>query len=234
MVHFNWTQLIPGVGHEYIHVATALIVSLFLIVFAVLGRVALGTGEAAIGPSGKLSIKGVFELITEFIVSLTVMVIGEKGRHYTPMFAAIFLFIFINNITGLLPGMTPATDNMNTTIAVGLFSFIIYNLFGLKEHGIAYLKHFLGPSLPWYLFFIPIMMLCIELISHTVRPFSLALRLRGNMTGDHAVLSAFLDLVPIVVPVAFYCLGLFVCFMQAFVFTLLTMIYVSMAISHDH
>ncbi|MEZ4871000.1 MAG: F0F1 ATP synthase subunit A [Bdellovibrionales bacterium] len=76
-------------------------------------------------------------------------------------------------------------------------------------------------------------MLVIELISHIVRPFSLALRLRGNMMGDHMVLGIFLDLVP-VLPVVFYFLGLFVCFMQAFVFTMLTMIYVSMAISHDH
>jgi F-type H+-transporting ATPase subunit a len=74
----------------------------------------------------------------------------------------------------------------------------------------------------------------IELISHLVRPFSLGLRLQGNMVGDHTVLSIFLDLVPYGVPVIFYCLGIFVCSMQAFVFTMLSMIYVSMAISHDH
>ena len=76
-------------------------------------------------------------------------------------------------------------------------------------------------------------MVLIELVSHIVRPISLGLRLKGNMMGDHAVLGVFLELVP-VVPIVFYFLGLFVCFMQAFVFTMLTMIYVSMAISHDH
>ena len=79
------------------------------------------------------------------------------------------------------------------------------------------------------------LMIIIELISHVVRPFSLGLRLYGNMVGDHTVLSIFLDLAGyFFVPVIFYFLGMFVCFMQAFVFMILTMIYVSMAISHDH
>ena len=234
MTHFNWTQLIPGVGHHYIHVATALFLALVLIALAVFGRLALGSGEQSIIPSGHVSLKGFMEVITEFIVDLTVMVVGEHGRKFSPMFASIFLFIFANNIFGLLPGMTPATDNMNTTLAVGIFTFMAYNAYGFKEHGIAYLKQLLGPSLPWYLFFVPIMMLFIEMISHVVRPFSLALRLRGNMVGDHMVLGIFLDMFPYGVPIIFYLLGLFVCFMQAFVFTMLTMIYVSMAISHDH
>lgn len=229
MVHFNWTQLIPGVGHHYIHVATAMVGGVLLILLAFAGRLALGRGEKAVLPAGNVSVKGFFEVVIEFIIGLSDMVIGEKGRKFAPMFAAIFFFVFFNNVLGLLPGMTPATDNLNTTIAVGIFSFIAYNTYGLKEHGLAYGKHFLGPVI-W----MAPLMLVIELISHIVRPFSLGLRLQGNMMGDHTVLSIFLDLVPYGVPVIFYLLGLFVCFMQAFVFTMLSMIYVSMAISHDH
>ena len=126
--------------------------------------------------------------------------------------------------------MTPATDNINTTFAMGIFSFVVYNIYGIKEHGLAYVKHFLGPLL-----LLAPLMLIIELISHVVRPVSLGLRLQGNMMGDHTVLGIFLDLLPYTgVPVLFYMLGLFVCFMQAFVFTMLSMIYVSIAISHDH
>ena len=125
--------------------------------------------------------------------------------------------------------MTPATDNVNTTIAIGLFSFVAYNYYGFKEHGISYLKQFLGP-----LIWIAPLMVIIELVSHIVRPMSLGLRLQGNMMGDHTVLGIFLELVPVGIPVIFYFLGLFVCFMQAFVFTMLTMIYVSLSISHDH
>lgn len=157
------------------------------------------------------------------------MVIGEEGRKFVPLFGALFFFLLFNNIVGLIPGMTPATDNLNTTLGLGLFAFLAYNYYGFKEHGIGYLKQFLGPLLP-----LAPLMLIIELISHFVRPASLGLRLQGNMMGDHTVLGIFLDLVPYGLPVIFYCLGLFVCFMQAFVFTLLTMIYVSLAISHDH
>lgn len=229
MVHFNWTQLIPGIGHDYVHVATAAVATGALVVFSFAGRLALGSGEKAVQPAGKFSLKGIFEVILEFIVGLCDMVIGHEGKKFAPMFATIFFFILFNNLVGLLPGMTPATDNINTTIAIGVFSFIAYNFFGIKEHGIAYLKQFMGPLL-W----LAPLMVVIELISHIVRPMSLGLRLKGNMTGDHTVLGIFLDLVPYGVPVIFYFLGIFVCFMQAFVFTMLSMIYVSMAISHDH
>jgi F-type H+-transporting ATPase subunit a len=100
---------------------------------------------------------------------------------------------------------------------------------GLKENGVGYLKHFLGP-----LIWLAPLLLPIELISHMVRPASLGLRLAGNMTGDHTVLGIFLNLVPIGVPMVFYVLGLFVCFLQAFVFSLLSMVYISMATAHDH
>lgn len=229
MAHFNWLQMIPGVGHDYIHVATAMLVTLVLIVFSLMARKALGTGEAAMKPAGKVSLKGISEVLVEFIINLVDTVIGERGRIFVPMFGAVFLYVFINNLAGLLPGMTPATDNFNTTIAVGIFIFVTYNYLGLKENGVAYLKHFLGPMLV-----LAPLMLPIELISHGVRPISLGLRLAGNMTGDHTVLGIFLDLTKLGVPIVFYGLGLFVCFVQAFVFTLLSMVYVSMATAHDH
>ncbi|MCB9027160.1 MAG: F0F1 ATP synthase subunit A [Bdellovibrionaceae bacterium] len=240
MVHFNWTQLIPSVGHDYIHIATALVAGLLLILISLVARAALGTNEKAIAPANKFSIKGFFEVFIEAIAGISDMVIGKEGRKFVPMFATIFLYIWFNNLIGLLPGMTAATDNINTTVAVGLFSFVAYNAYGIKEHGVAYLKHFMGPLL-W----LAPLMFIIEIIGHIVRPMSLGLRLQGNMTGDHTVLSIFLDLAPfpfvnetllaaLPIPVIFYFLGMFVCTMQAFVFTMLSMIYVSMAISHDH
>lgn len=231
LAHFNWTQMIPGVDHHSIPVVTAVAVGGFLIAVSMVGRLALGKGESAVVPAGKFSIKGFFEVFVEFIIGLTDLVMGESGRKYAPLFASLFFYIWINNLVGLIPGMTPATDNLNTTIGIGLFTFIVYNIYGIKEHGIGYVKQFWGPVM-----FIGPMMLILELISHLMRPFSLGLRLYGNMLGDHTVLSVFLDLVPwwVPVPAVFYGLGMFVCTMQAFVFTLLTMIYISMAISHDH
>lgn len=229
MVHFNWTQLVPGVHHDNLHVATAIVAGGILGVFALVGRMALGTGDQAVVPSGKFSLKGIFEVITEFIIGLVDMVIGEDGRKYTPFFAAIFFYVLINNFIGLIPGMTAATDNMNTTLALGLFIFAVYNVMGVKANGFGYLKHFLGPV--WWL--APLILL-IEILSHLMRPMTLGLRLRGNISADHTVLSIFLDLVPWVVPMIFYVMGIFVASMQAFVFTVLSMVYVSMAVAHDH
>lgn len=229
MVHFNWTQLIPAVGHHYIHIATFIVSGTLLILLSMAARVALGTGEQAITPASKLSIKGLFEALTEFIVAISDMVLGKDGRKYVPMFSALFFVILFNNIFGLIPGWTPATDNLNTTLAMGLFMFICYNFVGVKEQGIGYLKHFLGPIL-WMGPF----MLVVELISHLVRPFSLGLRLQANMMGDHTLMGVFISLAPWIVPAVFVGLGLFVCFMQAFVFTMLGMIYISMAVAHDH
>ncbi len=229
MNHFNWVQLISGISHENTHVATLLVAIAVLLVLSLAGRWALGTGEQSIEPAHHFGLKAIFETLTEFIIGLVDMVIGEHGRKLTPMFAAIFFFIWINNLLGLIPGMTPATDNFNTTVAVGIFTFLIYNILGFKEHGFGYLKHFLGPVI-----YMAPLMLVIELVSHIVRPFSLGLRLQGNMVGDHTVLSIFLNLAPYGVPVIFYGLGIFVSTMQAFVFTMLSMIYVAMATAHDH
>lgn len=226
---FSWTSLIPGVGHEFAHVATAGIVTGGLVVASFAAKKALGKGEAAVIPADRFSVKGFFEMITEFIAGLCDMVIGEGGRKYLPMFASFFVFVLINNLVGVVPGMTPATENLNTTLAMGLFVFITYNLFGLKENGVHYLKHFLGPVL-W----LGPLMLIIELISHVVRPVSLGLRLANVLKGDHTVVGIFLDLVPLVLPIPFYMLGMFVAFVQAFVFTLLSMVYVALATAHDH
>jgi F-type H+-transporting ATPase subunit a len=226
---FTLTSLIPGVGHEYANVATTGIVTAGLIGTSLLAKRALGTGDAAAIPADRFSIRGIFELITEFVAGLCEMVIGEHGRDYVPMFAAVFTYILINNWVGVIPGMVPATEDMNTTLAMGLSVFVIYNIFGIKEHGVSYLKHFMGPVI-W----LGPLMFVIELISHVVRPASLALRLANVLRGDHTVVGIFLDLIPVGLPIPFYLLGLFVAFVQAIVFTLLSMVYVALATAHDH
>lgn len=227
---FNWTQLIPGVGHEHAHVATLAGVTGAVVVMGFIARASLGSGETAVVPVGKVSIRGIFETLTEAIGGISEQVLGHhQGRVFAPYFTAIFTYILLNNFVGLIPGMTPATENFNTTFAFGVFSFLAYNFIGLKHGGISYLKHFLGPVL-W----LAPLMLVIELISHAIRPLTLGLRLANVMTGDHAVLSVFLDLAPFGVPIPFYIMGMLVSLIQAFVFTLLSMVYVSLANTHDH
>ena len=230
VVDFNWFELIPGVTSENAYVATSIAVTGLLVVVSLAARFALGSGDTAIAPADRLSLKGVFEVVVEALISFNDMVLGPEGRAFTPLFGAIFVYILASNLIGLVPGMTPPTENFNTTLSVGLFSFVIYNYYGFKEHGVGYLKQFMGPV--WWLAWL---MIPIELISNIVRPMSLGLRLMGNMTGDHTVLGIFLGLAPFYgIPVIFYALGLFVCFVQAFVFTLLSMVYVLMATAHDH
>ncbi len=228
MTHFEWLLLWPFWSGKQ-HIGYMLLMGLLLLPVVFLARRALKTAEDPSVPSSRFSIKAFFENFLSLVTSLSDLVVGAPGRAFVPFFATLFLFIWLNNLLGLIPGMGSATANINTTLALGVFSFLIYNIHGFKEHGVSYLKQFMGPVL----FLAPLMFL-IELISHLVRPLSLSLRLYGNMMGDHTVLAIFLDLAPVLVPVLFYFLGLFVCTMQAFIFTILSMVYISIALSHDH
>lgn len=237
---FNWTELL--VGHENSHVATAGIVSVGIIALAMVAKGQLGTASKSIEPANSISVRAFFEGITEYFDDLCQTVIGEHGRLYAPAFAAIFLFILLNNLVGMIPGMTPATENYNTTFAMAIPVFVTYHILGIKEHGAHYINQFTGPTSGmsiWILVFLVPLMVVIELISHFVRPLTLTLRLGSVVMGDHKVIESMLSLTPglwgiIPLGVPFYALGLLVSIIQAFVFSLLSMVYVSMAISHDH
>jgi len=232
--NFNWLSLIPGLEHYPNHVIMALVVSVGLVIATFIARTqlssAMKSAEGALIPEAKLSFRNFFEIIADSLFGLTKSVIGEHDAPiYFPIIGTLFVFIFTCNIVGLIPGLLPPTENLNTTLALGAFVFIYYNFAGFRAHGMAYLKHFLGPVL-W----LAPLLLIIEVVSHLFRPLSLALRLRGNIMGDHVVLAAFSSLAPYLVPVIFYGLGVFVAFIQAFVFCLMTMVYISLSTSHDH
>ena len=229
MMHFEWLELLPFLKSDNLHIANLLLICSVLLLLTFLARQALKKSAEPLVPASRFSVKAFFENLVSIITSLSDLVVGSQGRVFVPFFASLFLFIWFNNLLGLVPGMGAATGNINTTLALGFFSFLGYNIYGFKEHGWAYLKQLMGPVL-----FLAPLMFVIELISHLVRPLSLGLRLYGNMVGDHTVLSIFLDLAPIVIPVVFYFLGFFVCTMQAFIFIILSMVYMSIALSHEH
>jgi len=216
------------------HVGMTIIVAVVLVVttFVAKGqlvRVMRGS-EGGLIPESKMTYRNFFEIIAESLFKLTESVIGHHDAPiYFPIIGTLFIFIVTSNLVGLIPSFLPPTDNMNTTLALGVFVFLYYNYAGFKAHGVAYFKHFLGPVL-W----LAPLLLLIEVASHVFRPLSLALRLRGNIMGDHIVLGVFSGLVPYLLPVIFYGLGVFVAFIQAFVFCLMTMVYISMSTSHDH
>lgn len=183
-----------------------------------------------ITPDRRFNLGTFLEMLMEFIDGLVSGIIGEKTyRPYLALMSALFIFIFFSNLTGLVPGFPPATESLDTNLAMALSVFLVYNWAGIKEHGSGYVKQFTGPVL-W----LAPLMLIIELIGHLARPLSLSLRLYGNIFGDHLVLGVFTGLTYVIAPAALLFFGLLVASLQSFVFTLLSSIYVSMAVSHDH
>ncbi|MEK6580161.1 MAG: F0F1 ATP synthase subunit A [Bdellovibrionota bacterium] len=230
---FNWLNLI-GLGEFPNHVVMAVIIASLLCVLTFAARAQLvGVMKAVDGglvPAPKLTFLNFFEIAAENLYALTENVIGHHDApKFFPVIGSLFVFIFTANVFGLIAGLLPPTDNLNTTLALGLLVFVYYNWVGFKSNGLGYIKHFFGPIV-W----LAPLMFVIELASHVFRPLSLALRLRGNIMGDHVVLSVFSSLVPYLLPVIFYGLGVFVAFIQAFVFCLMTMVYISLSTAHDH
>lgn len=227
---FNWVQHAPVLKDFPNHLIMIILIGLGLIITGLIATIKTKGVQDTTVPDGTLTYRNFFEVLAEKVYELCESIMGEHDAHkHFHFIGSIFLLIFVSNLFGLIPGFLPPTDNVNTTLALGLYVFLYYNFQGFKENGISYLKHFLGPVI-----FLAPLMFAIEIFSHLARPLSLALRLRGNMMGDHAVLGVFTDLAPYVVPVIFYGLGLFVAFVQAYVFCLLTMVYISMSTAHDH
>lgn len=186
-------------------------------------------GEGLVPDEG-LTLKNIWELAVENLFNLVKDPLGEKNaRKFFPFLGTLFIYIFISNILGLIPGFIPPTSNISINAGIAISVFVYYNYAGFREHGIGYLKHFMGPIL-W----MAPLMIIIEGISNVVRMLSLSVRLFGNIHGDHMVLEIFTNLTYLVIPVIFLGLGLFVSFIQALVFTLLSTIYFQLALAHEH
>jgi F-type H+-transporting ATPase subunit a len=222
---FSWFQLLfPDVPQ---YVLSAIMIAVLLVAFSAFSFAGKKTADLVI-PEPRFTVSNVFELLLSFLVNLAEDIIGHKAKRYLPLLATTFIFILFMNLLGLIPGFVPPTDKMNITLGCAAVIFLATHYYGVKEHGIAYFKHFLGPV--WWLAWL---ILPIEIISHLARVMSLSLRLFGNITGDHLILAIFLGLVPFVVPSVFYGLGVFVSFIQAFIFTVLAMIYIAGAVAHE-
>ncbi len=181
-----------------------------------------------------------FELITDLIDSI----MGDKGKSYYGLFIGLFLFIFVGNAMGLIPGLISPTANINTTIALAISVFFMTHIIGIKKHGLLkYLKSLTGDVPFWLKPF----MLVIELISHLARPLSLSFRLFGNMMAKEVLLGVlamlviiffpssnlmqkFLTIAPMLLLPFIYLLGMIVVYIQAFVFTILSIFYINGAV----
>ena len=229
MEHFSWFSLAGLI--QYDHILGGVLVILFIL-FTGLRIKKHYSKEESVIPEEKPSMNIFYELVgLEFLFNTIENVFGsrEKAKKYFPLLAGSFFFILFANLLGMIPGFLPPTGNLNTTVACSLLIFVMYNYYGIREHGFGYVKHFLGPVI-----FLAPLMIIIEMISHLVRPLSLSLRLFMNITGDHMVLGVFTNLTHIFIPMAFVGLGIFVSFLQAFIFTILSTIYIALAEAHEH
>ncbi len=174
-------------------------------------------------------VQNLLETVVSSLENFVVDIMGPEGKHYLTLIGSLFLFILVCNLQGLIPGFDSPTANINTTLALALVSFAATHYIGVKRHGFKYIKHFMGPM--WAL---APLMLPIELISHLARVMSLTFRLFGNMVAKHKLLLVLALLAPYIAPVPILGLGLLVSFVQALVFTLLTMLYLSGSIEEAH
>lgn len=199
-----------------------LVVFVFIVVFAYL-RPRLSADRP-----GRL--QHIFEVVYGFLREQADDVVGHDGKKYLHFFATIFLFILFSNLIGLIPSLESPTMFTPVPLGCALTVFLYYNIVGLRAVGAwGYAKHFAGPI--WWL---APLMIPIEFFSHLGRLLSLTVRLYANMFAGEQVTLVFMSLIPIGVPAVFMGLHVFVSFLQAFVFILLTMSYVSGAVSHDH
>lgn len=229
MVHpFLFLQFFRSL-FEPLHIAEAavdaIIYTWFILIFlAVISF--LATRSVKTVPGG---LQNFMEVVVAGIENMVVENMGEKGRPFFPLIATLALFILVSNLIGLVPGFFPPTANINTTAACAIIVFLSTHIVGIKEHGFHYLKHFMGPII-WLA---PIMFF-IEVIGHLSRPLSLTLRLFGNMNGHELVLMIFFGLAPFLVPLPMMLMGVLVSFIQAFVFMLLSMIYIQGSLEEAH
>lgn len=229
---YNFFSNASHATHIPSHTLALVVGSVIMLAAGFVYRAQISSVKNYIVPDKGVSLRNIIEALAQAMYGTAKTVMGEESaRKYFPYVIFCFLFILINNLIGIFPGSMSSTQNLNTTLALGIFTFLYFNYQGIRAVGLVnYLKHFAGPMPALALLIFPI-----EIISVSVRPLSLALRLRGNMDGDHLILGIFSELVPYIVPIPFYAMGIFVGFLQAFVFTLLTMIYIGMATAHhDH
>jgi F-type H+-transporting ATPase subunit a len=227
----KWTwQVFQPTHFELTHIFGILLVLAFLTIGAVRYNGAVsGSGDTGLIPPPTFGFRNLFEMLADTIYGLVESVMGPKdAKRFLPLIGSFFFFILFSNLLGLIPGFLPPTDTLKVNVALAGLVFVMTHVYGLRAHGIKYLKHFLGPWLP-----VAVLMLPIEIISHVARPVSLSMRLLGNIVADHKVAVVFFTLVPILVPVPFLVMGVFVSVVQAVVFSLLATIYISTAIAHD-
>ena len=203
-------------------VSMELLVFVFLVVLFAMTRSRLSVEKPG-------ALQHAFEGLHGFIQGQSEEMMGHGGAEFTPFLLVLILFILICNLIGVIPGFESPTALPVVPLGCAVCAFVYYQTQGFKHHGIAYLKHFMGPM--WWL---AIIMIPIEIISHLARMLSLTIRLFANMYAGDMVTLVFFSLVPVGIPVIFLLLHVGVSLLQAYIFVLLTTVYLAGAVAEEH
>jgi F-type H+-transporting ATPase subunit a len=202
--------------------ALELMVATGLIVFFLIVRLTLSVEKP--NPAQQIA-----EMIHEFTGNQAEQVIGHGYERFQAFATCILLFVLANNLLGLIPGIETPTKSPAVPLGIAVLTFIYYQFNGFRANGAGYVKQFLGPV--WW---ISPLLFPIEIISHCARVMSLTIRLYANMFASDLVTLVFFSLIPVAIPSLFLGLHFFVSLIQAYIFMLLAMIYLSQAVSHEH
>ena len=206
---------------------TWLVMELLVVVILVV-TVAMARSRFSVDHPGKLqhAAEGVYSFLRTQASEVGI----EHPENYLNFFATLFIFILAMNLIGIIPAFESPTMSVYVPAALAVSAWVYYHVMGVRELGFwKYLAHFGGPILA-----LAPLMFFIEIIGHVARMLSLTVRLYGNMFAGEQITNVFITLTYLVFPVIFMALHVFVSFLQAYVFTLLTMIYVSIGTSHEH
>jgi F-type H+-transporting ATPase subunit a len=223
-------------------IQASLLAGFLLLIGGLVIRRQIARAGGGVVPDEGASLRNITEVLVEMLARLSEDRIGPDWRRYFPVVGTMFFFILIANLMGLLPGLGGATTDANTTWAWAVIAWLVYTYVGLVKHRHVYVIKFMGPSFferemfgrkVHFRLLMPIF-LPLELLLDLARMLTLSVRLLANMYADHTVVAVWLTLVPIGVPAIFMGLGLIIAFLQAFVFALLTLIYIGLALEEPH
>lgn len=240
-------ELIPGyhAAHHALHesgggwifgteahaqpIIALLIVLVFMTILAFSAKAGLSKAKGDILPDSSLTMRNFVELLMEGVMMIMQFAMPRAAaiRHFW-LVGTLGFFILFSNLLGLIPGFVPPTESFNTTFACATIVFIYYNFYAFKKLGLGHIEHMANPMGEWNLvaFVLAPLFIIVETISHFIRPVSLSVRLLCNIAGDHLVLAVFVGIFPLVLPIPFVALGLFVSLVQTFVFLLLSSVYI--------
>ena len=222
-------------------VQAALLAAGLMMLAGVHVRRKLAAAGGGVVPDEGVTLRNVLEVLIEGLANLARDRIGEDWRSYFPIIATMFFFILLSNLMGLIPGVGGSTSDVNATFSWAVIAWVLYTWIGIAKHKGRYLIKYMGPKIAIKIFgrtlqlrLLALPMMIIEIPLDLARIGTLALRLLANMFADHVVIAVWVKLVPILVPAVFMGLGLVVAVLQAFVFALLTMIYIGLALDEPH